>query len=265
MVETGQLSAPDAAITMRSLVMSCIGQSLAKHTPLHREVVVVVERSELVNAPTHWAMVNDNTCEMIVPNGISTVVHIPFLSTAKANESYDVVWLWANGIISERNARVGGRLSEDSCVLSNMEVGSQRNDSAHVKDDNFLPISVYCSAKWTRSSIVEVGNMDDFSASAARNIASVTFCSRESGSLCPCSLQAENTEYAEHHCAQTVFDFHHFIRYSLVDCCYKYTCLSAYYREKSMPIYVFFYVNVCEFRFRWLRFASLHHLWYCRM
>ena len=91
MVETGQLSAPDAAVTMRSLVMSGIGQSLAEHAPLHREVIVVVERSEFVNAPTHRAMVDDDAREVVVPNGIGTVVHVPFLSTAKANEAYDVV------------------------------------------------------------------------------------------------------------------------------------------------------------------------------
>ena len=43
MVEAGELTAPDATVTMCSLRVARIGETLGNGTPLHGEIVVVVE------------------------------------------------------------------------------------------------------------------------------------------------------------------------------------------------------------------------------
>ena len=52
MVERSGLSAPDAAVAVVALVVAGV-KSLGKHTPLHCEIPVVVERRQLVDAPRH--------------------------------------------------------------------------------------------------------------------------------------------------------------------------------------------------------------------
>ncbi len=51
MMETGQFATPNATVTVGSLVVPRIGEAFGYGTPLHCEVVVVVERGHLVNAP----------------------------------------------------------------------------------------------------------------------------------------------------------------------------------------------------------------------
>ena len=51
MMERSVLAAPDASITMFTLRMVGILEALRKDAPLHREVLVPVERRAFVNGP----------------------------------------------------------------------------------------------------------------------------------------------------------------------------------------------------------------------
>ena len=51
MMETGKLATPDASIAVRTLIMTRVCQGFCHGTPLHSEVIVIIERSHLVDAP----------------------------------------------------------------------------------------------------------------------------------------------------------------------------------------------------------------------
>ena len=121
MVEAGELAAPDAAIAVSSLVVSCIVEALAECAPLHGEVVVVVERSHLVDTPRQRAVVEDEAVEVLAPAGVSTVVELLFLSASDTYEPYDVVVTGSYGVVPECDAGVGGCLSENGGVGANLQ------------------------------------------------------------------------------------------------------------------------------------------------
>ena len=66
-MEACQLTTPDTAIAMSTLGVTGIGKALCHGAPLHGEVVVVVERSHLVDAPAEGAVVEDDTRLVALP------------------------------------------------------------------------------------------------------------------------------------------------------------------------------------------------------
>ena len=66
-VETCQLTTPDAAIAMSALGVTGICEALCHGAPLHGEVVVVIERSHLVDTPAEGAVVEDDTRLVALP------------------------------------------------------------------------------------------------------------------------------------------------------------------------------------------------------
>ena len=87
-MEGGQLAAPDAAIAMGSLAMACVAKALANGAPLHGEVVVVIERGHLVDAPRERAVVEHHTCIVTRRAGIGAIVDVLLLSTANTDEAH---------------------------------------------------------------------------------------------------------------------------------------------------------------------------------
>ena len=67
MMEACQLTTPDAAIAMSTLGVTWIGEAFGYSTPLHGEVVVVIERSHLVDTPAEGAVVEDDTRLVALP------------------------------------------------------------------------------------------------------------------------------------------------------------------------------------------------------
>ena len=137
-VEAGKLTAPDASVTMCSLRVTRIGETLGNGTPLHGEIIVVVERSHLIDAPAEGTVVEDDAGLVALPGSIRTVIDVLFLSAAYAEETDDVVAARLNGIISEGDARRWSRLSEDGDVVSKLEVRLQGDDASHIEDDDSL-------------------------------------------------------------------------------------------------------------------------------
>ena len=140
MVERGQLAAPYSAVAVGTLVVAGIVQAFADGTPLHGEVVVVVERRHLVNRPREGAVVNDDARLLALPDGVGSVVHVLLLASAAAYEAYDDVVAYAvNGVVAQRNARVGSRLARNGGVRGNAQVRVEGDDAAHVKHDGSGP------------------------------------------------------------------------------------------------------------------------------
>ena len=185
-VEACELTAPDASVTMCSLRVPRIGETLGNGTPLHGEIVVVVERSHLVDAPAEGTVVEDDAGLVALPGSIRTVIDVLFLSAAYAEETDDVVAARLNGVISEGDARRWSSLSENGDVVTYLEIRLQGDDASHIEDDDSITRLDSLSER-TRSAVVEVSYVYYSSASSAGYVSSVTFCARKGWSLCQSS------------------------------------------------------------------------------
>ena len=117
MMERGQFTPPDSTIAMGALAMASLIETLCHGAPLHGKVIVVVERSHLVDRPRERAMVVDLSRVVTCPNGISAVIDVLFLSTSDPYEpDNDIVGIGCNGEIAQRYAWIGSRLPSNSGV-----------------------------------------------------------------------------------------------------------------------------------------------------
>ena len=110
-VEAGELAAPDASVAMCSLGVPRIGETLGNGTPLHGEIVVVVERCHLVDTPAEGTVVEDDARLVALPGSISTIIDVLFLSAAQTDEADDAVVFRTNRVISQSDARRRSSLS----------------------------------------------------------------------------------------------------------------------------------------------------------
>ena len=92
-VERSQFASPNAAVSVSALVMSGVIEALANGTPLHGEVVVVIERRHFVDAPGERAVVEYHIGIMLTGNGVSSIIDILFLSATAAYETDDDIAL----------------------------------------------------------------------------------------------------------------------------------------------------------------------------
>ena len=76
-------------------------------------------------------------------------------------------------------------------VLAPMVIGSQRNDASHIEDNDLLAVATHCSTKGPGALVVEVGNVNYFTASTAGNISAMALCAWEGWSLCKSSSTDE--------------------------------------------------------------------------
>ena len=104
-VEAGELAAPDASVAMCSLGVPRIGETLGNGTPLHGEIVVVVEGSHLIDTPAEGTVVEDDARLVALPGSISTIIDVLFLSAAQTDEADDAVVFRTNRVISQSDAR----------------------------------------------------------------------------------------------------------------------------------------------------------------
>ncbi len=122
-VEGGQLAAPDAAIAVGSLAMACVAKALANGAPLHGEVVVVIERGHLVDAPRERAVVEHHTCIVTRRAGIGAIIDILLLSTANTDEAHhNVIAVRIDGIVAQSDAGRRCRLPHDSGVGTDIHI-----------------------------------------------------------------------------------------------------------------------------------------------
>src|SRR5690554_635091 len=84
-VKTRLFTAPNAHVTMPTLVVHRITKTLGKQTPLHGKIVVVVERRSLIGGPAHGTMIQDNILPAPPPDGI--VLRRLFVAHSKAQKT----------------------------------------------------------------------------------------------------------------------------------------------------------------------------------
>ena len=138
-VERGQLAAPDAAVAVSPLIVASVVEAFADGTPLHGEVVVVVERCHLVDAPRERAVVDHYAGKVAGCRSIGTIVDVLLLTSADAYETHDdIITVWIDGIIAQRNTRSRSRLSENGGVGTNADIAFQGDDSTHVEYHRLL-------------------------------------------------------------------------------------------------------------------------------
>ena len=193
-VEGGQLTAPDTAVTMGTFVVSGIGEAFGDGTPLHGEVVVVVEGGHLVDAPTEGTVVEHDAVFLTLPNGISAVVDIFLLSASDADKADDVVTASTDRTVANGDARVGSCLASDGGVVADVQVAVEGDNATHVKDDDFLAVAADGTSQRTCATVFEVGDVDDLTSTSASDIASMSFSPRESGCLGECDYWKDDGE-----------------------------------------------------------------------
>ena len=167
---------------MSTLGVTRVGEALCHGTPLHGEVVVVIERSHLVDTPAEGAVVEDDAGLVALPWSISSVVDVLLLSTANADETDDVVATRLNRIIAQGDAWRRGCLSENCDVVCEFEVRLQRNHTSHIEDDDLIA-RLDCLSERAGSAVIEIRYVYDFAASTTRYVSSVTFGSRKGRGL----------------------------------------------------------------------------------
>ena len=183
MMERGKFSSPDTTISVCSLVVTSVVQALSDGTPLHRKVIIVVERCHLVYTPRERAMVDDDARLLSLPDSISPFVHIFFLPTTDTDKTDDIVTPSLDGIISQRDTRRRSRLPCDGCIVANVQVFRQGNHTPHVKHHDFLCRPTHSPAQRAFGSSLAIisqrGHVSHLTATSSRDKSAVSLCSRK--------------------------------------------------------------------------------------
>ena len=191
-VERGQLAAPDAAIAVGTLAVAGVVQAFADGTPLHGEIIVVVERGHLVDRPREGAVVEHDAGVASRPGGIGAVVDVALLATAAADEAnHDVIAAIEQRVVAQGDARCGRRLSQNSGVGPNGDVAAEGDDAAHVEHHHLLVRPLHRLAERASAAVVERRHVNHLAAPATGHIAAMTLGTRESRRLCPCGHDAQ--------------------------------------------------------------------------
>ncbi len=90
-VQRGKLTAPDSTVAVSALPVSGVIKALADGTPLHGEVVIVIERGHFVDAPRERTVVEDNTGGVTACSCVTTIVYVFLLSTTESHKAYNNV------------------------------------------------------------------------------------------------------------------------------------------------------------------------------
>ena len=191
-VEGSVLATPDTAIAVVAFGMqAAIPHGFGNQAPLHGHVHIAVERSRLVDAPAHGAMIQDDVIQVTSPDavfavrlaGIDVLLRPRRLVTqAETHEADDdIVSLQDHRIILQADTVAGSRLACDGQVsLVNFQIGGQGDEARHVKHDSARSGLAHRPAKRAfRTVIGQLGHMQDLAAAAAGGVHSPTLGSRE--------------------------------------------------------------------------------------
>ena len=193
-MEGSQFATPYTTISVSTLGVTRVCQRLSECTPLHGEVIVVVERCYLVDTPAERTVVEHYTCNVSLPSSVSTVVDIDFLTSTQRDKTHNSVCLWTYSEVTQCDTRIRSCLTSNSSVLTHCEVALQCYDSSNVKDYYLWVVARYRPAEGTlRVVIFKGGDVTYYcrflvGTTSTSSIASVTFSTRECRYvLCLCS------------------------------------------------------------------------------
>ena len=115
---------------------------------------------------------------------VSTIVYILLLSTTYSDKSHDdIVTVWIYGVISQCDAWGRSRLSFNGGVCTDVDVTFQGNYATHIEYDNLFGRATHSLSERACTRIVEIGYVDNVSATSSGSISTVSFRSRESRGL----------------------------------------------------------------------------------
>ena len=129
------MAAPDAAVAVGALRVLGVVEALAEDAPLHREVLVVVERGAFVHRPAHRAVVEDDVGVVAAPDAVFLAGHL--VAQAEAHEADDhVVGVVLDAVVGQADAVARRRLAGDGDVaLGDGQAALELDDAGHVEDD----------------------------------------------------------------------------------------------------------------------------------
>ena len=116
---------------------------------------------------------------------ICFVVNIFFLTTTDADKTNDIVCTGTYGIIAQRDARVGSRLTENGDVVLDGYIALHGDNTTYVEYDDAVGFADSIT-KRARTTVVQVGHVYYLTTTSTSRISSVTFCTRECGNLFLC-------------------------------------------------------------------------------
>ena len=183
MVERGIFAAPDAAIAVAALGMPRIVETLGKQAPLHREITVGVERRAFVHRPRHRTMVEDDILVVTPPDTVllrfgGILGRIAQTETDIADNH--VVGIDPHGVVAQADAVARGGLAGDGQVsVLNAQIAQQFDRSRHVEDDDAFARSLDGLAQRPGARIIEIGDVPDLAAAAARRVHAAALGARE--------------------------------------------------------------------------------------
>ena len=191
-VEGSVLAAPDAAVAVVSLAVEpALFHGLCNNAPLQGHVGVGIEGGGFVNAPAHGAVIQDDIFVVAAPDAVFAVglsildiglAPVAFVSKTEAHKADNhIVRIDVGGVVLDADAVSGGRLAGNGDVsLGNLEVRRQLDGPSHVKDNGAGAAGLDGCAEGTGSLVIEVGHMDDLSATAAGGVHAAALGSGES-------------------------------------------------------------------------------------
>ena len=191
-VEGGVLAAPEAAIAVISLrVKFAVLHGLGDQAPLEGEILVAIEGSRLVHAPTHGAVVQDHVIQVTAPDAVLAVglagCDVGFrprrlVAQAETDEPDDDVGsLQVHRIVLQADAVARSRLARDGEVaLGNLEVGLELDDAGDVEDDGAGPALVHGPAQRAfRTGVLQSGHVQHLAAASAGRVHAAALGARE--------------------------------------------------------------------------------------
>ena len=196
-VERCALATPDTAVAVRALVVHRVAQALAQDAPLHREVLVVVERRTLVGAPRHRAVVQNDVLLVASPDGV--VLGRFLVAHSEADEADDdVVGADIGRIVLEADAVAGSRLARNGHIaILDAELRLQFDSARHVEDYDAGAACRQSLSQRTGAAVVQIGHVDNFSTSTAGHIPAAAPGTRERVNLLSCNARRKHNKQYE--------------------------------------------------------------------
>ena len=186
----GSYAAPDGTVAVRPFGVQTHAQTLGDDAPLHREVVVGIERGTFVGTPGDGAVVDDDVVAETSAEGIGSVGLLgrerPVAHAETHISDDDIAARYRYRIAGHTDSVARRALSGDGQVAArDVQAAVELYRTRYLeKNGNFGEVGYPVSQGARCVGIFERGYIVDRASASARGIASVAVGSREGGNLC---------------------------------------------------------------------------------
>ena len=182
-------SAPNGAVTVRAFGVEAHAQTFGNDTPLHREVVVGIERGALVGTPRDGAVVDDDIVAETAAESVGTVGFIGRerpVSHAETHVAYDdIATRNRYGISGQTDTVARGTLSGDGNItVSDIQAAVELYGTRYFEQYRYFGKVGYTVTQGSRRiGVFERGYIVDLPSASSRCVTTVAIGTRESGNL----------------------------------------------------------------------------------